>query len=59
MAPPAPPMANSEDAGSSAGSFRTREIWSDNNMKVVVRHKDLKEIVATIKSERKFQVAQE
>lgn len=48
MAPPAPPMANSEDAGSSAGSYRTREIWSEN-MKVVVRHKDLKEIVAAIK----------
>lgn len=46
MAPP--PVANSEDAGSSAGSYRTREIWSDN-MKMVVRHKDLNEIVTAIK----------
>jgi hypothetical protein len=46
MAPP--PVANSEDAGSSAGSYRTREIWSDN-MKMVVRHENLKEIMAAIK----------
>ena len=48
MVLPAPPMANSEDARSSAGSYQTREIWS-NNMKVVVRRKDFKEILAAIK----------
>ncbi|KAG2672113.1 hypothetical protein I3760_13G024800 [Carya illinoinensis] len=43
-----PTMKKSEDAGSSAGSYRTGEISSDN-MKMVVRHKDLKEIVEAIR----------
>ncbi|XP_040995382.1 nitrate regulatory gene2 protein-like [Juglans microcarpa x Juglans regia] len=53
VAAPEPPRnystkTKSEDAGSSAGSYRTGEISSDN-MKIVVRHKDLKEIVEAIK----------
>ena len=44
MVPLAPPMANLEDIG----SYWTQEIWSDN-MKVVVRRKDFKEIVTAIK----------
>ncbi|XP_042939531.1 uncharacterized protein LOC122274569 [Carya illinoinensis] len=43
-----PTMTKSEDAGSSAESYRTGEISSDN-MKMVVRHKDLKEIVEAIR----------
>ncbi|KAG6677375.1 hypothetical protein I3842_14G023200 [Carya illinoinensis] len=53
VAAPEPPRnyskkTKSEDAGSSAGSYRTGEISSDN-MKIVVRHKDLKEIVEALK----------
>lgn len=43
-----PTRTKSMDAGSSAGSYRTGEISSEN-MKMVLRHKDLKEIVEAIK----------
>lgn len=51
MTPPPPAkyatqMEKFDDAGSSAGSYRTGEI---SDLRMVVRHKDLKEIVEALK----------